>query len=121
VLPLFGGIYKRGAGLGAAIAFLYSGPAINVMAIVVTAKVLHHGALADVDGHRTGDDECRQQAEDHVLAGIPLGQAQAFQYRIFEARLAHWKEEDQQERDAHAKQHLRLCRVTPPEVAQMRP
>ncbi|MGA9575195.1 MAG: permease [Lysobacterales bacterium] len=40
VLPLFGGIYKRGAGLGAAIAFLYSGPAINIMAIVVTAKIL---------------------------------------------------------------------------------
>lgn len=40
VLPLFGGIYKRGAGLGAAVAFLYSGPAINIMAIVVTAKVL---------------------------------------------------------------------------------
>ena len=40
VLPLFGGIYRRGAGLGAAMAFLYSGPAINVMAIVVTAKVL---------------------------------------------------------------------------------
>lgn len=40
VLPLFGGIYKRGAGLGAAIAFLYSGPAINIMAIVITAKVL---------------------------------------------------------------------------------
>jgi len=40
VLPLFGGIYKRGAGLGAAIAFLYSGPAINIMAIVLTAKVL---------------------------------------------------------------------------------
>src|SRR3546814_617940 len=40
VLPLFGGIYRRGAGLGAAIAFLYSGPAINVVAIVVTAKVL---------------------------------------------------------------------------------
>ncbi|AXO15227.1 permease [Thalassospira indica] len=40
VLPLFGGIYKRGAGLGPAIAFLYSGPAINVMAIVVTSKVL---------------------------------------------------------------------------------
>ncbi|MCK9504300.1 MAG: permease [Porticoccaceae bacterium] len=40
VLPLFGGIYKRGAGLGAAITFLYSGPAINIMAIVVTAKVL---------------------------------------------------------------------------------
>ena len=40
VLPLFGGIYKRGAGLGAAIAFLYSGPAINIMAIVVTGKIL---------------------------------------------------------------------------------
>lgn len=40
VLPLFGGIYKRGAGLGAAIAFLYSGPAINIMAVVVTSKVL---------------------------------------------------------------------------------
>ena len=40
VLPLFGGIYKRGAGLGAATAFLYSGPAINVMAVVVTGKVL---------------------------------------------------------------------------------
>ena len=40
VLPLFGGIYRRGAGLGAATAFLYSGPAINVMAVVVTAKVL---------------------------------------------------------------------------------
>src|SRR5690554_8177807 len=34
------GIYRRGAGLGAAVAFLYSGPAINIMAIVVTAKVL---------------------------------------------------------------------------------
>jgi len=40
VLPLFGGIYRRGAGLGPAIAFLYAGPAINIMAIVVTAKVL---------------------------------------------------------------------------------
>jgi hypothetical protein len=40
VLPLFGGIYKWGAGLSAAIAFLYSGPAINIMAVVVTAKVL---------------------------------------------------------------------------------
>ncbi|MBD3412790.1 MAG: permease [Elusimicrobia bacterium] len=40
VLPLFSGIYKRGAGLGPAIAFLYSGPAINVLAIILTAKVL---------------------------------------------------------------------------------
>ena len=40
VLPLFGGIYLRGAGLGPAITFLYSGPAINVLAIVLTARVL---------------------------------------------------------------------------------
>lgn len=40
VLPLFGGLYRRGAGLGPAIAFLYSGPAINILAIVLTAKVL---------------------------------------------------------------------------------
>lgn len=40
VLPLFGSIYKRGAGLGPAVAFLYSGPAINIMAIILTARVL---------------------------------------------------------------------------------
>jgi hypothetical protein len=40
VLPLFAGIYRMGAGLGPAIAFLYSGPAINVLAIVLTASVL---------------------------------------------------------------------------------
>ena len=40
VLPLFAGIYMRGAGLGPAIAFLYSGPAINVLAIILTARVL---------------------------------------------------------------------------------
>jgi len=40
VLPLFAGIHKRGAGLGPATAFLYSGPAINVLAIILTARVL---------------------------------------------------------------------------------
>jgi uncharacterized protein len=40
VLPLFAGIYTRGAGIGPATAFLYSGPAINVLAIVLTARVL---------------------------------------------------------------------------------
>ncbi|PIU66458.1 MAG: hypothetical protein COS84_05735 [Armatimonadetes bacterium CG07_land_8_20_14_0_80_40_9] len=40
VLPLFAGIHKRGAGLGPAIAFLYSGPAINILAIVYTARLL---------------------------------------------------------------------------------
>jgi uncharacterized membrane protein YraQ (UPF0718 family) len=40
VLPLFAGIYRRGAGLGPATTFLYSGPAINVLAIVLTLRVL---------------------------------------------------------------------------------
>ena len=40
VLPLFAGIYRMGAGLGPATAFLYSGPAINILAIVLTANVL---------------------------------------------------------------------------------
>ena len=40
VLPLFAGIHKRGAGLGPAIAFLYSGPAINILAIILTARIL---------------------------------------------------------------------------------
>lgn len=40
ILPLFAGIYRMGAGLGPASAFLYSGPAINVMAIILTARVL---------------------------------------------------------------------------------
>lgn len=43
VLPLFAGIYRMGAGLGPATAFLYSGPAINVLAIVLTARVLGPG------------------------------------------------------------------------------
>lgn len=40
VLPLFAGIYKMGAGLGPACAFLYSGPAINILAIILTARIL---------------------------------------------------------------------------------
>jgi uncharacterized membrane protein YraQ (UPF0718 family) len=40
VLPLFAGIYTRGAGIGPATAFLYSGPGINVLAIVLTARIL---------------------------------------------------------------------------------
>ncbi|MFW6169860.1 MAG: permease [Planctomycetota bacterium] len=40
ILPLFAGIWRMGAGLGPATAFLYSGPAINVLAIVLTATVL---------------------------------------------------------------------------------
>ncbi len=40
ILPLFSSIHKRGAGLGPAVAFLYSGPAINILAIILTAKIL---------------------------------------------------------------------------------
>ncbi|MEX1115826.1 MAG: permease [Akkermansiaceae bacterium] len=40
VLPLFSGIYRMGAGLGPATAFLYSGPAINALAIILTARIL---------------------------------------------------------------------------------
>ena len=40
VLPMFAGIYTRGAGIGPATAFLYAGPAINVLAIILTARVL---------------------------------------------------------------------------------
>ena len=40
ILPLFAGIYVRGAGIGPATAFLYSGPAINILAIILTARVL---------------------------------------------------------------------------------
>jgi uncharacterized protein len=40
VLPLFAGIWTRGAGLGPASAFLYSGPAINVLAIILSARIL---------------------------------------------------------------------------------
>uniref|UniRef100_A0A7V0Z613 Permease n=1 Tax=candidate division WOR-3 bacterium TaxID=2052148 RepID=A0A7V0Z613_UNCW3 len=40
VLPMFAGIYTRGAGIGPAIAFLYSGPAINILAIILTARIL---------------------------------------------------------------------------------
>ena len=40
ILPLFSGIYKRGAGLGPATAFLYSGPSINILAVILTARIL---------------------------------------------------------------------------------
>ncbi len=40
VLPLFSGIYRMGAGLGPAVAFLYAGPAVNILAIILTARIL---------------------------------------------------------------------------------
>ena len=68
VLPLFGGIYKRGAGLGPASAFLYAGPAINALAIILTARVL---------GFELG----LARAAGAVLFSVLVGLAMAWLYR----------------------------------------
>ncbi len=68
VLPLFGGIYKRGAGLGPAAAFLYAGPAINVLAIILTARVL--GAEIGI-----------ARALGAILFSVLIGLAMAWIYR----------------------------------------
>jgi hypothetical protein len=68
VLPLFASIYRRGAGLGPATAFLYSGPAINVLAITLTGSVL---------GWRLG----LARAVGAVLFAIVVGLAMAFVFR----------------------------------------
>ena len=75
VLPLFGGIYKRGAGLGPASAFLYSGPAINALAIILTARVL---------GFEIGV----ARAVGAVLFSIVIGLAMAWIYRAEERQRA---------------------------------
>jgi hypothetical protein len=67
-LPLFAGIYKKGAGLGPAIAFLYSGPAINVLAIVYSAKLL-------------GYDIGIARAIGAILFSVVVGLLMAFIYR----------------------------------------
>ena len=68
VLPLFAGIYRMGAGLGPATAFLYSGPAINVLAIILTARVL---------GLKLGI----ARAVGAVLFSVVIGLAMAFIFR----------------------------------------
>ena len=80
VLPLFGGIYKRGAGIGPAVAFLYSGPAINVLAIVYTANLL-------------GFDLGLARAIGAIAFSVFIGLIMAFIYR---------KEESQKQNDAQA-------------------
>jgi uncharacterized membrane protein YraQ (UPF0718 family) len=75
VLPLFGGIYKRGAGLGPASAFLYSGPAINALAIILTARVL---------GFEIG----LARAVGAVLFSVLIGLAMAWIYRDEERQRA---------------------------------
>ncbi|MBE0638739.1 MAG: permease [Bacteroidales bacterium] len=68
ILPLFSSIYKRGAGLGPAIAFLYSGPAINILAIILTARILgFEMGLARVIGA--------------VVFAVVIGSAMALIYR----------------------------------------
>ena len=68
VLPLFAGIYKRGAGIGPATAFLYSGPAINILAIILTARVL-------------GPEIGIARAVGAILFSIIIGLSMAFIYR----------------------------------------
>ncbi|MFZ5517448.1 MAG: permease [Candidatus Zhuqueibacterota bacterium] len=68
VLPLFAGIYKRGAGIGPATAFLYSGPAINVLAIILTARVL-------------GPELGIARAVGAIAFSVIIGLAMAFIYR----------------------------------------
>jgi uncharacterized membrane protein YraQ (UPF0718 family) len=68
VLPLFGSVYKRGAGIGPAIAFLYSAPAINVLAIVYTARLL-------------GYDIGIARAIGAVVFAVVIGLIMAFIYR----------------------------------------
>ncbi len=68
ILPLFSSIHKRGAGLGPAVAFLYSGPAINILAIILTARIL--GAELGI-----------ARFIGAVLFSVIIGLAMAFIYR----------------------------------------
>ncbi len=75
VLPLFAGIYRMGAGLGPATAFLYSGPAINVLAIILTTRVL-------------GPEIGIARAVGAILLSIVIGLAMHLLYRKEEAEKA---------------------------------
>lgn len=68
VLPLFAGIYKKGAGIGPATAFLYSGPAINLLAVVLTARKL-------------GPDLGVARAAGAVIFAVVIGLIMAFAFR----------------------------------------
>jgi uncharacterized membrane protein YraQ (UPF0718 family) len=68
VLPLFAGIYRMGAGIGPATAFLYSGPAINALAIILTARIL---------GFRMG----LARASGAILFSIVIGLLMYFIFR----------------------------------------
>jgi uncharacterized membrane protein YraQ (UPF0718 family) len=68
ILPLFSSIHKRGAGLGPAIAFLYSGPAINILAIILTARIM-------------GFEMGVARTVGAVLFSVIIGMIMAFIYR----------------------------------------
>ena len=72
ILPLFAGIYRMGAGLGPACAFLYSGPAINILAIVLTARIL-------------GPEMGIARAVGAIVFAIVIGLAMHFFFRKEEA------------------------------------
>lgn len=72
ILPLFAGIYRKGSGIGPAVTFLYAGPAINLLAIVFTARLL-------------GFDLGVGRAVGAVLFSIVIGLAMAVLYRREEA------------------------------------
>ena len=74
ILPLFAGIYKRGAGIGPATAFLYSGPAINILAIILTARVL-------------GPELGIIRAIGAIVFSVVIGLAMAFIYRKEESEI----------------------------------
>jgi len=75
ILPLFAGIYRMGAGLGPACAFLYSGPAINILAIVLTARIL-------------GPEMGIARAVGAMLFSVIIGLAMHFFFRHEEAEKA---------------------------------
>mgnify|MGYP005834204199 CR=1 FL=1 len=75
ILPLFGGIYRKGSGIGPATAFLYAGPAINILAIIYTAQVL-------------GYDIGLARAVGAVISGVAIGLLMAAIFKKDEAKAA---------------------------------
>ncbi|HZD58343.1 MAG TPA: permease, partial [Anaerolineales bacterium] len=75
ILPLFAGIWKRGAGLGVAITFLFVGPAINILAIAYTGAAI-------------GMDIALARVFLSILFGIGIGMIMAWAFRAEEARRA---------------------------------
>jgi uncharacterized membrane protein YraQ (UPF0718 family) len=75
ILPLFAGIWKRGAGLGVAITFLFVGPAINILAIAYTGAAI-------------GMDIALARVFLSILFGIGIGMIMAWVFRAEEARRA---------------------------------